>query len=140
MEVDYYFPCLADADQIKYLLKANTRKQSIYFDMADFDPILRKRSNGNEASENLSDNEESSSTRQPFRLRSGTDISDMLSSARLRKTRMKAANIALARPPISRCPSLDLETLTGDVLEEVVVGETNEEIQVFSNHGLEAEE
>ena len=57
-------------------MQSNHRKQSIYFDVFESD---NKKADLIENNENLSDNEENL---QPFRLRSGTDISDSLNNSR----------------------------------------------------------
>merc|ERR1711994_999634 len=85
LEVDYYFPCLTAVKQIRDIIAANTRKQSIYFDVLDFAAAqIRDRKEVKGDHENLSDNEENVASK-PFRARSGTDISDMLSSAKHRR-------------------------------------------------------
>ena len=77
-EVDYYFPNIQTVKQIQEKFNAFPRKQSVYFDASDYMSIEEVAA---EASENLSDTEEQV---KPFRLRSGTDISDSLSTARLK--------------------------------------------------------
>ena len=144
--MDYYFPCLTAVNQIREIIAANTRKQSIYLDVLDFDPRERKEGKKGDH-ENLSDNEENVASK-PFRARSGTDISDMLSSAKHRrnlrrslqmsgggKAKIEDPSLAVCldginiKEPISRCPSLDLEAfvaedpLVGDVMVEDIVGE-----------------
>ena len=144
--MDYYFPCLTAVNQIREIIAANTRKQSIYLDVLDFDPRERKEGKKGDH-ENLSDNEENVASK-PFRARSGTDISDMLSSAKHRrnlrrslqmsgggKAKIEEPSLAVCldginiKEPISRCPSLDLEAfvaedpLVGDVMVEDIVGE-----------------
>merc|ERR1719346_333329 len=146
LEVDYYFPCLTAVKQIRDIIAANTRKQSIYFDVIDFVPI-QTRKEGNGDHENLSDNEDNVVSK-PFRARSGSDISDMLSSAKHRRNIRRSLQISGGKTkkedlgpeaacldeinikePISRCPSLDLEAfvaedpLVGDVMVEDIVGE-----------------
>ena len=146
--MDYYFPCLTAVNQIREIIAANTRKQSIYLDVLDFDPRERKEGKKGDH-ENLSDNEENVASK-PFRARSGTDISDMLSSAKHRrnlrrslqmsgggggKGKIEEPSLAVCldginiKEPISRCPSLDLEAfvaedpLVGDIMVEDIVGE-----------------
>ena len=82
-EVDYYFPNIQTVKQIKEKFDAFPRKQSVYFDASDYMSIEEV---AVEASENLSDTEEQV---KPFRLRSGTDISDSLSTARLKLKNLK---------------------------------------------------
>jgi len=60
-------------------LKSHSRKQSVYFDVLEFDSIKVK-SDSCDVADNLSDDEDQ--TR--FRLRSGTDISDSVNAARYR--------------------------------------------------------
>jgi len=140
LEVDYYFPCLTAVKQIRDIIAANTRKQSIYFDVLDIASI-QTRKEGKGDHENLSDNEDNV-TSKPFRARSGTDISDMLSSAKHRRnlrrslqisgTKAKKEDLVPAagcldeiniKEPISRCPSLDFEAFVVDepLVDEVVV-------------------
>jgi hypothetical protein len=57
-------------------MKSNNRKQSIYYDVNE---NANMKDDLHENNDNLSDNEENA---QPFRLRSGTDISDSLNNAR----------------------------------------------------------
>ena len=84
MEVDYYFPNLLAVQNIKDQLKSYPRKQSIYFDASEYITIKDK-STASEAPEHLSDTEEQV---RPFRVRSGTDISDSVNAARY-KLKMK---------------------------------------------------
>jgi len=84
LEVDYYFPNIHAVKQIKEKFQAFPRKQSVYFDASDYMSIEEVAA---EASENLSDTEEQV---KPFRLRSGTDISDSLSMARLKFKHLKS--------------------------------------------------
>ena len=84
LEVDYYFPNIHAVKQIKEKFQAFPRKQSVYFDASDYMSIEEVAA---EASENLSDTEEQV---KPFRLRSGTDISDSLSMARLKFRHLKS--------------------------------------------------
>ena len=136
--MDYFFPCLTAAKQIRDIIKANTRKQSIYFDVADFASVQKpseyfdvedsflvqsRKQSQEEKQENHSDTEENMASK-PFRLRSGTDISDMLSSAKHRRSIRKSLQIPSdakktsvtevileennLKAPISRRPSLDL--------------------------------
>jgi len=139
LEVDYYFPCLTAVKQIRDIIAANTRNQSIYFDVLDI--ALVQTRDRKVDHENLSDNEDNVSSK-PFRARSGTDISDMLSSAKhrrnLRRTlqisggKAKQVDLGLAaacldeiniKEPISRCPSLDFEAFVAEepLVDEVVV-------------------
>jgi len=60
-------------------LKSHSRKQSVYFDVLEFDNTKVK-SDSCDVADNLSDDEDQ--TR--FRLRSGTDISDSVNAARYR--------------------------------------------------------
>ena len=94
--------------------------------MADFLPAQQAHHLRSQDGENLSDNEDNV-TSKPFRLRSGTDISDMLSSAKhrrnLRRNLQRSGGVRKAsevdlniQAPISRFPSLDLEALTMEVL------------------------
>jgi len=87
--VDYYFPNIQTVKQIKEKFDAFPRKQSVYFDASDYMSIEEV---AVEASENLSDTEEQV---KPFRLRSGTDISDSLSTARLRLKNLKSKKVGL---------------------------------------------
>ena len=114
--------------------------------MIDFAPI-QTRKEGNGDHENLSDNEDNIASK-PFRARSGTDISDMLSSAKHRRHLRRSLQISGSKAkkedlgpttgcldeinikePISRCPSLDFEAfvaeepLVGEVLVEDIVAE-----------------
>ena len=84
MEVDYYFPNLLAVQHMQNQLKSYPRKQSIYFDASEYITIKDK-STASEAPENLSDTEEQV---RPFRVRSGTDISDSVNAARY-KLKMK---------------------------------------------------
>lgn len=88
-EVDYYFPNIQTVKQIKEKFDAFPRKQSVYFDASDYMSIEEV---AVEASENLSDTEEQV---KPFRLRSGTDISDSLSTARLKLKNLKSKKVEL---------------------------------------------
>ena len=88
-EVDYYFPNIQTVKQIKEKWDAFPRKQSVYFDASDYMSIEEV---AVEASENLSDTEEQV---KPFRLRSGTDISDSLSTARLKLKNLKSKKVGL---------------------------------------------
>lgn len=88
-EVDYYFPNIQTVKQIKEKFDAFPRKQSVYFDASDYMSIEEV---AVEASENLSDTEEQV---KPFRLRSGTDISDSLSTARLKLKNLKSKKVGL---------------------------------------------
>ena len=102
---------------------------------------IRDRKEGKGDHENLSDNEENVASK-PFRARSGTDISDMLSSAKHRRNLRRSLQISggkakkedLGRAaacldeinikePISRCPSLDFEAFVAEepLVDEVVV-------------------
>ena len=107
---------------------------------------IRDRKEGKGDHENLSDNEENVASK-PFRARSGTDISDMLSSAKHRRNLRRSLQISGGKAkkedpgptacmdginikePISRCPSLDFEAfvaeqpLVDDVMVEDIVGE-----------------
>merc|ERR1712156_1084273 len=87
LEVDYYFPNIHAVKQIKEKFSAFPRKQSVYFDASDYMSIEEVAA---EASENLSDTEEQV---KPFRLRSGTDISDSLSMARLKFRNIKSKKV-----------------------------------------------
>ena len=101
----------------------------------------RDRKEGKGDHENLSDNEDNVSSK-PFRARSGTDISDMLSSAKHRRNLRRSLQISggkakkedLGRAaacldeinikePISRCPSLDFEAFVAEapLVDEVMV-------------------
>jgi len=82
-EVDYYFPNIQTVKQIQEKFNAFPRKQSVYFDASDYQSIEEIAA---EASENLSDTEDQV---KPFRLRSGTDISDSLSTSRLKFKNLK---------------------------------------------------
>ena len=139
LEVDFYFPCLSAAQQIRDILAANTRKQSMYFDVSDFAPLQpgKQLADWNGDFDNFSDNEESVASK-PFRARSGTDISDMLSSAKHRRKIKRSLQmsggtkkVSLEMPdgrvkePLSRFPSLDLEAFTG---EEGMVGTKMEDL------------
>ena len=84
LEVDYYFPNLLAVQQIKEQMKSNPRKQSIYFDASEY-VTIKERFDISETTENLSDSEDHV---RPFRLRSGTDISDSVNAARY-KLKMK---------------------------------------------------
>ena len=86
-EVDYYFPNLQTVKQIQEKFNAFPRKQSVYFDASDYASIEEV---AVETSENLSDTEDQV---RPFRLRSGTDISDSLSTARLKFKSLKSKKI-----------------------------------------------
>jgi hypothetical protein len=70
-------------------MQSNARKQSIYYDMNQSD--IKKVELG-ENNDNFSDNEDNT---QPFRLRSGTDISDSLNNSRykFRKSHCKTTTI-----------------------------------------------
>jgi len=83
-EVDYYFPNIQTVKQIQEKFNAFPRKQSVYFDASDYQSIEEIAA---EASENLSDTEDQV---KPFRLRSGTDISDSLSTSRLKFKHLKS--------------------------------------------------
>lgn len=83
-EVDYYFPNIQTVKQIQEKFNAFPRKQSVYFDASDYQSIEEIAA---EASENLSDTEDQV---KPFRLRSGTDISDSLSTSRLKFKNLKS--------------------------------------------------
>ena len=87
--MDYYFPNIQTVKQIKEKFDAFPRKQSVYFDASDYMSIEEV---AVEASENLSDTEEQV---KPFRLRSGTDISDSLSTARLKLKNLKSKKVGL---------------------------------------------
>jgi hypothetical protein len=135
-------------------MAANTRKQSIYFDVLDFVPqqTHRKLQGDNE---NLSDTEDSVASK-PFRARSGTDISDMLSSAKHRRSlrlqrsgaaRMEALvpaeQILNLKEPMTRCPSLDLGGEVGlevwlenrgDVVKDLLdLNEENADVEIEPN-------
>eukprot|EP00092_Neocalanus_flemingeri_P002368 GFUD01002533.1.p1 GENE.GFUD01002533.1~~GFUD01002533.1.p1 ORF type:complete len:151 (+),score=35.85 GFUD01002533.1:143-595(+) len=77
-EIDHYFPNLLAVQQIQEQMKSNPRKQSIYFDASDY-IMMKEKLNTSETTEHLSDSEDHV---RPFRLRSGTDISDSLNAAR----------------------------------------------------------
>jgi len=76
LEVDQYFPNMLAVQQIKEQMKLNPRKQSIYFDASEF-VTVKERFDVSETTENLLEE-----TVKPFRLRSGTDISDSVNVAR----------------------------------------------------------
>jgi len=86
VQVDYYFPNLVTVQQIKNQLKAFPRKQSIYFDAFEYAAFDEKLE---ETNENISDNEDQT---HPFRVRSGTDISDSVNAARY-KLKMKRKSL-----------------------------------------------
>ena len=65
-------------------MKSYPRKQSIYFDASEY-VTMKDKLTASETTENLSDTEDQV---RPFRLRSGTDISDSLNAARY-KLKMK---------------------------------------------------
>lgn len=88
-EVDYYFPNIQTVKQIQEKFNAFPRKQSVYFDASDYASIEEV---AVETSENLSDTEGQDQVR-PFRLRSGTDISDSLSTARLKFKSLKSKKL-----------------------------------------------
>merc|ERR1719422_2866706 len=88
-EVDYYFPNIQTVKQIQEKFNAFPRKQSVYFDASDYMSIEEV---AVETAENLSDTEEQI---KPFRLRSGTDISDSLSTARLKLKHLKNKKVDL---------------------------------------------
>jgi len=111
----------------------------MYFDVSDFAPLQpgKQLADWNGDFDNFSDNEESVASK-PFRARSGTDISDMLSSAKHRRKIKRslqisggAKKVSLEMPdgrvkePLSRFPSLDLEAFTG---EEPMVGTKMEDL------------
>ena len=96
LEVDYYFPNIDAIKQIKEKFSAFPRKQSVYFDASDYMSIEEVAA---EASENLSDTEEQV---KPFRLRSGTDISDSLSIARLKCKHLKSQKTEAIAEQIDR--------------------------------------
>ena len=77
-EVDHYFPNISSTSPIKHKIQSNPRRQSFYYDVLE-----------SENSDNLSDNEENL---QPFRLRSGTDISDSVNCSRYISIRNLASN------------------------------------------------
>ena len=79
LQVEHYFPNLIAVHQVKQQLKSLSRKQSVYFDVSEYDTVKVK-SDRSETTDNLSDNKDH--TR--FRLRSGTDISDSVNAARYR--------------------------------------------------------
>ena len=108
--------------------------------MLDFAPI-QTRKEGNGDHENLSDNEDNVANK-PFRARSGTDISDMLSSAKHRRNLRRSLQISGGKikkedlgpeaacldeinikEPISRCPSLDFEAFVAEkpLVDELMV-------------------
>ena len=87
-EVDYYFPNIQTVKQIQEKFNAFPRKQSVYFDASDYASIEEV---AVETSENLSDTE--GDQVRPFRLRSGTDISDSLSTARLKFKSLKSKKL-----------------------------------------------
>ena len=60
-------------------MKNHSRKQSVYFDVSEYD-IKKVKSDRSETTDNLSDIEDHAQ----FRFRSGTDISDSVSAARYR--------------------------------------------------------
>ena len=95
-EVDYYFPNIQTVKQIQEKFNAFPRKQSVYFDASDYMSIEEV---AVEASENLSDTEDQV---KPFRLRSGTDISDSLSTARLKLKNLKVKKGEAEKEQIKR--------------------------------------
>jgi len=106
-EVDYYFPNIQTVKQIQEKFNAFPRKQSVYFDASDYQSIEEV---AVEASENLSDTEDQI---KPFRLRSGTDISDSLSTARL-----KIKNLKNKKVDSNGCQVKEQQLLTQKSLEE----------------------
>jgi phosphatidate phosphatase LPIN len=113
LQVDYYFPNLVTIQQIKNQLKAFPRKQSVYFDAFEFAENDEKTVFG-EANENISDTEDQN---VPFRVRSGTDISDSVNVARY-KLKLKRKSLKMKPEPgvidllkeeqkslITKCPS-----------------------------------
>merc|ERR1712062_277368 len=90
-EVDYYFPNIQTVKQIQEKFNAFPRKQSVYFDASDYASIEEV---AVETSENLSDTE--GDQVRPFRLRSGTDISDSLSTARLKFKSLKSKKLGVS--------------------------------------------
>ena len=102
MQVDYYFPNLVTVQQIKNQLKAFPRKQSIYFDAFEYAAFDEKLE---ETNENISDNEDQT---HPFRVRSGTDISDSVNAARYK---LKLKRKSLKPKPEAGMIDKILETL-----------------------------
>ena len=98
LEVDYYFPNLLAVQQIKEQMKSNPRKQSIYFDASEY-VTIKERFDISETTENLSDSEDHV---RPFRLRSGTDISDSVNAARYK---LKMKKNAARRNTVTKFPS-----------------------------------
>ena len=121
MEVDYYFPNLLAVHHIKNQLKSYPRKQSIYFDASEF-LTIKDKSTASEAPENLSDTEEQL---RPFRVRSGTDISDSVNAARY-KLKMKK-NIAKNKydPSVVELLQEDRKNIITKCPSEVSLDEAN---------------
>jgi len=114
LEVDYYFPNLTSVAHIKETLHSKVRKQSLYFDVSDFDQVRHNNIlvNGEEDNvngTNMSDNE---GDQTMYRLRSGTDISDSIQSAR-QKAVMKKRGMLNRRRTTDQDPSV-LELLKED--------------------------
>ena len=107
-------------------MKSHSRKQSVYFDVSEYDTVVHK-SDRSETIDNLSDTEDQGR----FRLRSGTDISDSVNAARYRIYHRK-------KHPSGHDPSIiellqeDVEaklpsTLSLDIFETLAYNETQED-------------
>ena len=121
MEVDYYFPNLLAVHHIKNQLKSYPRKQSIYFDASEYVTINDK-STASKAPENLSDTEEQV---RPFRVRSGTDISDSVNAARYKLKMKKNGAKNQHDPSVVELLKEDMKNIITKCPSEVSLDEEN---------------
>ena len=94
-------------------MKSNNRKQSIYYDVNE---ITNMKEDIGENNDNFSDNDENA---QPFRVRSGTDISDSLNNARYK-----------IRKNLSKIPSEEND------MASMIVNESSDDLEKVSKSSV----